>query len=149
LPSPTHGWIDLETCIIYRKGTRARDSKKRRTPCRIHARLLRHLRYWRQQDMAAGITHVISYEGERIADNMRRSWLRVRQEASKVTGKSAPLYDGKPDGPHVMRHTAATWMRKKGVPTVEAASYLGMSVETYERVYAHLAPDFQAKAASW
>jgi hypothetical protein len=31
--------------------------------------------------------------------------------------------------------------------SVEAASYLGMSVETYERVYAHLAPDFQATAA--
>jgi integrase len=34
LPSPTDGWVDLEARILWRKGMRALDSKKRRTPCR-------------------------------------------------------------------------------------------------------------------
>lgn len=45
--------------------------------------------------------------------------------------------------PHVLRHTAATWMVQQGVPLPKVAAYLGhRSVRTTERVYAHHAPDF-------
>jgi integrase len=113
LPSPSDGWVDLDGCILWRKGTRALESKKRRTPCRIHRRLLRHLKHWRDADMAAGIIHIINYGGEPITE-MRKSWRKVREEASRITGKPAPTFDDKYDAPHVMRHTAATWMRKRG-----------------------------------
>jgi integrase len=32
--------------------------------------------------------------------------------------------------PHVVRHTAATWLMQAGIGAFEAACYLGMSVET-------------------
>ena len=51
------------------------------------------------------------------------------------------------DGPHVVRHTAATWLMQAGVDTFEAAGYLGMSVETLLKVYGHHHPAFQEKAA--
>ena len=97
--------------------------------------------------MAAGITHIVHYEGKPMRDGVRKSRRSAREEAARITGKPAPTFDGKYDSPHVMRHTAATWMRKRGVPSVEAANYLGMSFEIYERVYAHMAPDFQEMAA--
>jgi hypothetical protein len=74
LPSPSDGWVDLEGCILWRKGTRALESKKRRTPCRIHTRLLRHLKHWRDADMTAGITHIInSVVSQRYSNKL--NWL--------------------------------------------------------------------------
>lgn len=49
--------------------------------------------------------------------------------------------------PHTLRHTAATWLMQRGVPVWEAAGYLGMSVETLERVYGHHSPDHLKVAA--
>ncbi|WP_349372070.1 tyrosine-type recombinase/integrase [Salinarimonas sp.] len=48
--------------------------------------------------------------------------------------------------PHALRHTAATWLRRAGVPLWDAAGYLGMSVEVLERVYGQHSPDHQAAA---
>ncbi len=49
---------------------------------------------------------------------------------------------------HTLRHTRATWMAQKGVPLFEAAGFLGMSVKTLERVYAHHDPKHQEHAAN-
>jgi len=50
--------------------------------------------------------------------------------------------------PHVLRHTAASWMAMAGVPMLEISRYLGhSSVGVTERVYAKLHPDY-LKAAS-
>jgi hypothetical protein len=54
---------------------------------------------------------------------------------------------GANDGPHVLRHTAATWMMRSGVDVFEAAGYLGMTVDTLLEVYGHHHPSFQDKAA--
>jgi integrase len=51
------------------------------------------------------------------------------------------------DGPHIMRHTAATWQMQAGVDPYEAAGYLGMSVETLLDTYGHHSPNFQDRAA--
>jgi len=50
--------------------------------------------------------------------------------------------------PHVLRHTAATWLVHGGVPLAEVAAYLGNSVEMIERVYGHHAPDWLRDAAA-
>jgi integrase len=51
--------------------------------------------------------------------------------------------------PHVLRHTAATWMVQKGIPIEQVAKYLGHSDPriTY-RVYAKHAPDYLRAAAA-
>lgn len=49
--------------------------------------------------------------------------------------------------PHVLRHTAATWMRRRKVSSEEIAGMLGNSVRMVERVYAKHDPDYQ-KAGS-
>jgi integrase len=43
--------------------------------------------------------------------------------------------------PHVLRHTAATWMMQAGVDMLEAGRYLGMTTRTLEGTYAHHRPE--------
>lgn len=44
--------------------------------------------------------------------------------------------------PHILRHTAATWMIKAGVTTREVARLLGNTEKMVEEVYGHYAPDY-------
>jgi integrase len=48
--------------------------------------------------------------------------------------------------PHTLRHTAATRLVQRGVDPWDAAKYLGMTVETLERVYGHHHPAYVMKA---
>jgi len=50
--------------------------------------------------------------------------------------------------PHTLRHTAATWLMQSGTDRWQAASYLGMSVETLEKVYGHHHPDYLQAAVA-
>ena len=50
--------------------------------------------------------------------------------------------------PHILRHTAATWMAMGGVPMAQVALYLGNSVEVTERVYAKYSPEYLRGAAA-
>ncbi|MBJ7545170.1 site-specific integrase [Rhodomicrobium udaipurense] len=136
LRSPVDGSIDLDHGLIYRRGTKVRETKKRTPPARLHWRLIPHLRRWREQDAARGLTHVITYRGKPV-EKLRRSWDQACERADV------------PDEivKHSLRHTAATWLMQAGVDPWEAAGYLGMTVETLERVYGHHHPDFQQNAA--
>lgn len=134
LPSTSSGWVDLATETLHRRGSGEAESLKRAPPARIHARLLPHLRRWRGRDMAMGITHVIHFAGQPVR-KLRRSW---RSVAGELGGK---------DGPHIVRHTAATWLMQAGVPQLEAAGYLGMTPTTLWEVYGHHHPDFQRQAS--
>ena len=66
-----------------------------------------------------GITHVVHYMGEAIP-KLLRAWASV---------------GGGKDGPHVVRHTAATWLMQADVDAFDAAGYHGMSVERLLEVY--------------
>jgi len=129
LSSPSAGWIDLETGTLHRAAER--ESNKRKPPARIHARLLPHLRRWYQADIAEGISHVVHYAGQPIR-KLRRAW--------------ATISDGR-DGPHICRHTAATWLMQAGVDLYEASGYLGMTPETLWSTYGHHHPSFQETAS--
>ncbi|WP_349644615.1 MULTISPECIES: hypothetical protein [unclassified Bradyrhizobium] len=50
--------------------------------------------------------------------------------------------------PHTLRHTAATLLMQRAAPAWEAAGYLGMSVETLQKVYGHHHPDFMQGAVA-
>ena len=51
--------------------------------------------------------------------------------------------------PHVLRHTAATWMAEKGVEIRKIALYLGHTdTETTERIYAKHSPGYLADGAA-
>jgi integrase len=146
-PSTEGGWFDLERGVLYRRGRNSRQTTKRQPPARIHRKLLLHLKRWRQADARAAkegqavmLRHVITYRGEPI-DKLRRSWDHIRDDARKEMGIDFHFTR------HTLRHTAATWLMQAGVPTWEAAGYLGMSPETLERVYGHHSPHFQSVAS--
>jgi integrase len=135
-PSTHAGWFDLEAGVLHRAGTGARQSNKRQPLAKIHFKLLPHLRRWRAADLPHGITNVVHYLGEPVA-KLRRSWDSVARLAGST----------RKDGPHVLRHTAATWQMRAGTDVFEAAGYLGMTVETLLDIYGHHHPSFQEKAA--
>lgn len=167
IPSTTGGWFDLEAGILHRNPEGQAQTNKRQTPCRIHRRLMPWLRRWYHQDMVIGlrrrrrdgdsrvyervvVPHVISYAGKPIG-KLRRSWLSVAVEAghAKLVGSDAdgrPIWEA-PDGPHIMRHTAATWQMQSGTLLTDAADYLGMDPQTLWDVYGHHHPEFQSDAA--
>ena len=130
----TGGWVDLERGLIYRRAAGEAVTNKRKPPVRLNARLAAHLRRWRAMDGERG--HIVSWGGGSVRKE-RRAWHRARVAA----GLGAEVT------PHVMRHTCATWLMQGGVPTFEAAGYLGMTEATLVRVYGHHHPDFQRNAA--
>ncbi|MGE8941526.1 hypothetical protein ACO2I3_06410 [Leptospira interrogans] len=168
IPSTSGGWFDLKTEVLHRRAQGEVESNKRKPKAKIHRRLLPWLHRWYKADMETGltrrftengrrikrtvkVTHVVHYGGKPI-QKLRRSWGSVaieaghaRQEGFDKHGKPIWII---PDGPHVCRHTAATWLMQSGVDKVEAAGYLGMSLKTLEEVYGHHHPDFQSHAAS-
>jgi integrase len=75
---------------------------------------------------------VVHYQGCRVT-KLRRSWANARTAAGL----------GNEVVPHVLRHTAATWLMRFGVPLWEAAGYLGMTEEVLEAIYGHHHPEHQ------
>lgn len=140
LPSPTNGWFDLDAGLLYRRGTGARRTKKRQTPAKIPDRLLPHLKRWRRLDMELSrkpMLQVIHYGGKPVT-KLRNSWRKVMSIA-KIGNEVTP---------HILRHTAATWLMQGGADLYEAAGFLGMSPQMLDEVYGHHHPDFQAGAAN-
>jgi integrase len=68
--------------------------------------------------------------------------------AGQRSWKTTAKLTGEHDAPHILRHTAATWLMRAGVNHYEAAGYLGMSAKTLWDVYGHHHPDFQMAAAT-
>ncbi len=131
-PTPGRGWIDTQRGVFYpRPGLR--QSKKRQPPIMLPRRLLAHLRRWKRQ----GQKYVIEWNGQPIG-RMAKAFRHAVRDAGfgpEVT-------------PHVLRHTSATWLMQRGAPPWAASGYLGMSIETLERVYGHHHPDHQKGAWS-
>lgn len=81
--------------------------------------------------------HVVEYGGQPIA-SVKRGFAR----AVRLAGLSGVT-------PHVLRHTAATWMAESGVSMGEIAAFLGHSDSRItERVYARFSPTYLSKAAA-
>lgn len=131
-PEEGRGFIDLKTGVFYPK-QRLRKTKKRQPPIILPRRLLAHLRRWKKN----GARYVVEWNGAPITRMAK---------AFRATVKAAGL--GPDVTPHILRHTAATWMMQRGADPWAASGYLGMSLETLIQVYGHHHPDHQKSAWS-
>lgn len=147
----TQAWVDLDAGVIYRRGKAERDHKTKRRPLvKVPARLLLHLRRWRQMDLDAAearkrdaapsernqLTTVLHHGGRPLAGRIRTGFEGIVRDA----GLSPDVT------PHWMRHTCATWLMEADVPPWEAAGFTGMTIKTLEDCYGHHRPSHQAKA---
>ena len=125
-----HGWVDLERGVYYRRPAGQRETKKRQPTIPLPDRLLAHMRRWKRN----GQRFAVEWNGETV-QNIKKAFANVAADAGlgDVT-------------PHVLRHTAATWLMQAGTDMWEAAGYLGMTVEMLSQRYGHHHPDHLAGA---
>ena len=136
-PSDDAGWLDAETGIIYRAGRAEKQTRKRRTASRMPDRLLAHVRRWAALDLAQGPQiAVIRYKGRPIT-RQQRGWDAV----VKAAGLGADVT------PHVLKHSAATWLLRAGMDLWDVAGLTSTSTKTLETVYGHHSPEFQKATA--
>jgi integrase len=137
LDQPTIGrsWIDLDNGIFYRQVIGRRKTKKQQTPVRLPPRLLAHLRRWKRKRLC--LTSAIEWNGAPVK--------RINKAFRSVRGAAG---FGEEVIPHTLRHTCATWLAQRGVPTWEAAGFLGMTEQTFINVYGHHHPDHQRNAVN-
>ncbi len=134
-PTEGRGWIDLEHGVFYRRAAGRAESKKRQPPVRLPPRLLAHLRRWKRLRLANRA--IVEWHGRPV--------LRINKAFRSVRALARL---GDDVTPHTLRHTCATWLAQAGVPTWEAAGFLGMTAEMFEKVYGHHHPDHQARAVN-
>jgi integrase len=134
MPSVTSGYINMDAGVLYRSGSSQRKTNKRQPPVKISSRLLAHMTRWQRLD--GHIRAVIHWNGSSI-------------QSVKKAFKHARIAAGLDDKviPHVLRHTAATWLMQAGVEMWDAAGFLGMTVEVLSRTYGHHHADYQSSAA--
>jgi integrase len=133
--------IDLKAGVMSRTPSGRRQDKKKRAPkVRLGRRILAHLRRWKRIDKSEVLVcHFTDrwHPGAREVTDPHGAWKKIIK-ASKLKGVTR----------HTLRHTRATWMAQAGVPLWEAAGFLGTTVKTLERVYAHHDPSNQERAAN-
>jgi integrase len=117
---PGRSWIDTKSGYLY-PPERVRKTKKRNPPIPLPEFLLTHMRAWERKGLR--------YPVPLTSGGMGRS---VKRLAAKIGLAHVT--------PHVMRHTAATWMMQEGVDLWQASGYLGMTIQTLETVYGHHRP---------
>lgn len=133
--------IDFRSGVMFRTPQGARQDKRKKAPAvKLGRRILGHLRRWKKLDgEARWVCHFTDqwHPGLRRVDDPHGAWAKI-VKAAKLPGVTR----------HTLRHTRATWMAQAGVSLFEAAGFLGMTVKTLERVYAHHDPSHQEQAAN-
>jgi integrase len=128
--STTGGWIDLERRIIDFNPIGRRRTKKRRTVIPIPPQLYLHLTQVRKRTLQ----YAVEVDGVHVK-KLRTSY--------GTACRNAGLKDVVR---HTLRHTACTWFMHRGVNVWDAAGWVGMSIETFTRKYAHHHPDYMKGA---
>ena len=133
----TWGRVDFETNVIHLALPGRKQTKKRRASVPI-SKALRPVLERAYQERS----------GDRVLDHGGEVWAAV-QSVAAAAGFGPPqgprLTRTKPKAtgisPHVMRHTAATLMARRGVPLFIVAKILGDTIATVEKSYAKHCPD--------
>jgi integrase len=134
-PTEGRGWVDLEHGVFYRRPAGRRESRKRQPSIRIPPPLLRHMRRWARVGLSRKF--VVEWNGKPV-----RRINKGFRSARRLAGLDVDVV------PHVLRHTCATWLAQRGAPVHEICGFLGMTRETFERVYGHHHPDHQQGAVN-
>jgi integrase len=129
--------VDFETGMIHLAVPGRRRTKKRRANVPISKTLLPHLLKWHAERI-----------NDLVLDNSADVWAAV-QSIARRAGFGEPDTNRKRGAmpkrtgisPHVMRHTAATQMARRGVPLYDIAGVLGNSLAMVQSTYAHHCPD--------
>lgn len=124
--------VDLERGLI-RLAIEGQEGRKGRATVPITKALMKRLVKARE---AALTEYVVEWAGKPVT--------------SIKTGFNAAARRAGLEGvtPHVLRHSAATWMAEDGVPMDEIAQYLGhRDVATTRRMYARYSPQYLRSAA--
>lgn len=121
--------VDFETGVIHFKPDGIAQTTKRRPSVPI-SKALRETLEVAYAQRGAGNAYVL--------DGTREVYSKVVRAASLAGVRDVT--------PHVLRHTAATWMARKGVPIWRIAGILGNTVAVTEAVYAKHCPDDQRAA---
>lgn len=109
------------------------DTRKRRADVPLNRRARMYLEALHR---ASTSEHVIEWGGHRVLSV--KKGFRSAADRAGLSGVT----------PHILRHTAASWMASRGVPMLEISRYLGhSSVGVTERVYAKLHPDYLKRAS--
>lgn len=130
--------VDLERRLIDFNEPGRRRTKKGRPIIPIPRGLLGHLR--RARERGTEMSYVLNIDGVRIG-NVKHSFATAAIRAGLVDDKGRPTVT-----PHVLRHTAVTWMAQKGVPLFEIAGWLGHNHGRTTELYSHHCPDFLERA---
>jgi integrase len=129
---PGRTWVDVDRGLLW-PPERAKKTNKGNPPAPIADRLLPHLRRWRD----SGQRYVVEWgDGSIVRID------RTMKEVAVAAGL------GNDVTPHVLRHTAASWLMQTGTDMLVAGKFLGMTTRTLESTYAHLRPDHLAAAKS-
>ena len=131
-------YVDLEEGVYYRLAQGKRATNKRQPPVKLPPHVLARLRVWSQIPRKDGTLpeYVVEWNGKPVASVKTAFATAVRLAGLEEDAS-----------PHVLRHTAATWLMQQGINLWEAAGYLGMTPEMLQKVYGHHHPDFQNEAA--
>ena len=142
LPGPKRSLVDLGAGVFHRRADGAAETAKRQPTVRLAPRLLAHLRRWRKIDEgltteAKPLTWVVMFDGAPVA-SVKTALARAVVLAELPGGVSA----------YTLRHSCASWLVAKGLPTRLVADFLGTSEAMIIKHYGHLAPDYQDQAAN-
>lgn len=119
--------------ITFALGDSEDQDRKRRATVPMNKRARRYLRLLKK---AATCPYVIEWGGHRVL-SVKKGFAAACSRAG-LSGVT----------PHILRHTAASWMAEKGVDMFRISKFLGhTNTKITEERYAKLHPDFLADAA--
>jgi integrase len=133
---PGRSHIDLDRGVFHRHGDGNVKTNKRSPTVRLSPRLAAHLERWRRMDGGRG--HVVTFDGEPIMTGCRTALTRAVKLSGIEGGVTA----------YTLRHSCASWLVAKGIPTRKVAEFVGTSEKMIIDHYGHLAPDYQDEAAN-
>ena len=131
--------VDTVNEVFHRHAEGARETSKRQPTVRLAPGLLAHLRRWERIDAskAPPPAHVVTFNSRPVA-SVKTALARACSLAKLPGGVTA----------YTLRHTAASWLVAKGIPTRKVADFLGTSEPMILTNYGHLAPNYQDEAAA-
>lgn len=128
--------VDFETNTIHLNVPGRRVTKKRRADVTIASQLRPILeRAWREKTG----DHVLDHTADDMWASIQYVAIRAGFSDQKVGRGQSPKATG--ISPHVLRHTAATHMARRGVPLWLIGKILGDTIQTVEKTYAKWVPE--------